>query len=139
MPGTALLANKVLQSGAQRLQAEESPAFLRTEAFKGVVYRLNDFVLGPVRLTKRLTSLGAPHVYTASRIDRSHDGADSVRIEIGNLRIACRRLILAAGSGNEAQLQRLGFSVAMQRRSLHQVVVRHPATGSAFGLFLAIA
>ena len=134
-PLSALLASKVLQSGAQRLRAEEFPAFLRTEAFKGVVYRLNDFVLDPVRLTERLASLGAPHLYTASRIDRIHDGADSARIEIGNLRIACRRLILAAGAGNEALLQRLGLPVAMQRRSLHQVVVRHPAAGAAFGPF----
>ena len=134
-PLSALLASKVLQSGAQRLQAEEFPAFLRAEAFKGVVYRLNDFVLDPVRLTERLASLGAPHLYRASQIDRIHDGADSARIEIGNLRIACRRLILAAGAGNEALLQRLGLPVAMQRRPLQQVVVRHPAAGPAFGPF----
>ena len=109
-PLSALLASKVLQSGAQRLQTEAFPAFLRAEAFKGVVYRLNDFVLDPVRLTERLASLGAPHLYTASQIDRIHDGADSARIEIGNLRIACRRLILAAGAGNEALLKRLGPS-----------------------------
>lgn len=89
MPGTALLASKVLQSGA--------------------------------------------HLYTASRIDRIHDGADSARIEIGNLRIACRRLILAAGSGNEALFQRLGLPVAMQGRAVHQVVVRHPAAGCRLG------
>lgn len=132
-PISAFLASKALQSGAQRLRAEEYPEFLRSEAFKGIVYRLNDFVLDPVRLTERLASLGAPHLYTASRIDRIHDGADAVRIEIGNLRIACRRLILAAGAGNEALLKRLGLPVAMQRRSLHQVVVRHPAAGPFFG------
>ncbi|MDE0272749.1 MAG: FAD-dependent oxidoreductase [Gammaproteobacteria bacterium] len=132
-PLSAFLASKVLQSGAQRLRPEEYPELLRSEAFKGIVYRLNDFVLDPVRLTERLASLGAPHLYTASRIDRIHDGADSARIEIGNLRIACRRLILAAGAGNEALLKRLGLPVAMQRRSLHQVVVRHPAAGPFFG------
>ena len=131
-PLSAFLASKVLQSGAQRLRPEEYPELLRSEAFKGIVYRLNDFVLDPVRLTERLASLGAPHLYTASRIDRIHDGADSARIEIGNLRIACRRLILAAGAGNEALLKRLGLPVAMQRRSLHQVVVRHPALGPFF-------
>ncbi|MCY3794460.1 MAG: FAD-dependent oxidoreductase [Gammaproteobacteria bacterium] len=132
-PLSAFLASKALQSGARRLRPEEYPEFLRSEAFKGIVYRLNDFVLDPVRLIERLASLGAPHLYTASRIDRIHDGADTARIEIGNLRIACRRLILAAGAGNEALLKRLGLPVAMQRRSLHQVVVRHPALGPFFG------
>ena len=132
-PLSAFLASKALRSGAQRLGAEEYPALLRTEAFEGIVYRLNDFVLDPVRLTERLASLGAPHLYAAAGIDRIHDGADSARIEIGNLRIACRRLILAAGAGNEALLKRLGLPVAMQRRALHQVVVRHPAASPFFG------
>ena len=132
-PLAALLASQLLRGRAQRLRAEAFPPFLCSEVFNGIVYRLNDFVLDPRHLTERLARLGAPHLYTASRFDRIHDGADSARIEIGNLRIACRRLILAAGAGNEALLKRLGLPVAMQRRSLHQVVVRHPALGPFFG------
>ena len=132
-PLPAFFASEALQGAAQRLRAEEYPAFLRSDGFNGIVYRLNDLVLDPVRLTERLAGLGAPHAYTASRIDRIHDGADAARIEIGNLRIACRRLILAAGAGNEALLKRLGLPVAMQRRSLHQVVVRHPDAAPFFG------
>ncbi len=132
-PLPAFFASDALHSAAQRLRAEEHPEFLRSNAFKGIVYRLNDFVLDPMRLMERLASVGAPHAYTASRIDRIHDGADAARIEIGNLRIACRRLILAAGAGNEALLKRLGLPVAMQRRSLHQVVVRHPDATPFFG------
>jgi len=132
-PLPAFFASEALHSAAQRLQPPEHPEFLRSNAFKGIVYRLNDFVLDPVRLTERLASLGAPHAYTASGIDRIHDGADAARIEIGNLRIACRRLILAAGAGNEALLKRLGLPVAMQRRALHQVVVRHPDAAPFFG------
>ena len=133
----AFFASRLLRGRAQRLQAEEFPSFLRPNAFNGIVYRLNDFVLDPQHLTERLASLGAPHLHTVRRLDRIEARADGARIETGSLSIACRRLILAAGVGNEALLKRLGIPVAMQRRPLHQVVVRHPhpAANPAFGPF----
>ena len=134
-PLATLLASKLLRGRAQRLREEQFPPFLRPEVFTGIVYRLNDFVLDPRHLIERLASLGAPHLYAAPRLDRVEVGTGGAHIEIGNLSIACRRLILAAGAGNEALLKRLGIPVAMQRRPLHQVVVRHPAAGPAFGPF----
>ena len=132
-PLATLLASKLLRGRAQRLRAEEFPPFLCSEVFNGVVYRLDDFVLDPRHLTERLARLGAPHLYTASKLDRIETNADGARIEIGHLSIACRRLILAAGAGNEALLKHLRIPVAMQRRPLHQVVMRHPDAGPFFG------
>ena len=134
-PLAAFLASKLLRSRAQRLRADEFPPFLNPEAFTGIVYRLSDFVLDPRHLTERLASLGGPRLYAVPKLDRIEVHADGARIEIGDLRIACRRLILAAGAGNEALLKRIGLPVAMQRRPLHQVVVRHPGADPAFGPF----
>ena len=58
-PLTTLLASKLLRGRAQRLRTEEFPPFLCPEAFSGIVYRLNDFVLDPRQLTDRLARLGA--------------------------------------------------------------------------------
>ena len=128
-PLATLLASKLLRGRAQRLRTEEFPRFLCPETFSGIVYRLNDFVLDPRQLTERLARLGAPHLYAASRLERIEADADGGRLEIGNLKIAFQRLILAAGAGNEALLKRLDIPIAMQRRPLHQVVARHPAAG----------
>ena len=132
-PLATLLASKLLRGRAQRLRTEEFPRFLCPETFSGIVYRLNDFVLDPRQLTEHLARLGAPHLYAASQPERIETDADGARLKIGNLRIACRRLILAAGAGNEALLKRLDIPIAMQRRPLHQVVARHPAAGPFFG------
>ena len=132
-PLATLLASKLLRGRAKRLRAEAFPPFLCPRVFSGIVYRLEDFVLGSRQLTERLARLGAPHLYAASKLDRVEANAEGAQIEIGNLSIACRRLILAAGAGNEALLKRLGLPVAMQRRPLHQVVVRHPHAGPFFG------
>ena len=133
-PLAAFLASKLLHGRALPLQAQDFPPFLPPDYFRGKVYRLDDFVLDPRQLTERLARLGAPHLYVAAQLERIETDADGARLEIGNLRIVCRRLILAAGAGNEALSKRLGIPVAMQRRPLHQVVVRHPVA-PAFGPF----
>ena len=52
----------------------------------------------------------------------------------GILTLAANRLILAAGAGNEALLRGLGIEgIAMQRRPLHQVVVRRERLPPLFG------
>ena len=133
-PLAAFLASKLLHGRALPLQAQDFPPFLPPDDFRGKVYRLDDFVLDPLSLTQRLAHLAAPHLYSVLQLDGITVGGNGVRIEIGNLSVTCRRLILAAGAGNEALLKRLGIPVAMQRRPLHQVVVHHP-TAPAFGPF----
>ena len=73
--------------------------------------------------------------------------SDGVRIELtkpghagegaatgGIPALAANRLILAAGAGNEALLRGLGIEgIAMQRRPLHQVVVRRDCLPPLFG------
>ena len=59
---------------------------------------------------------------------------DVVRIELDHEVLVASRLILAAGAGNEALLRGLGISgISMQRRPLHQVIVRRAGLPPLFG------
>lgn len=129
----AFLATKLVQGRVRRLRPQQSPPFLPAGVFRGAVHRLDDFVLDPRGLVKRLAELGAPHIYQVgqqAKIELQQDGAV---IHLGGHRLVCSRLILAAGAGNEALLRRLRIPLAMQRRPLHQVVVRGPGLGPFFG------
>ena len=132
---TAFLANKLLKERACRLRAQEFPAFLPAAAFKdrGAVYRLDEFVLDSRSLVERLAALGAPHIHQMEPHTRIRLQQNHASIDLSDNRVVCNRLILAAGAGNEALLQRLRIPLAMQRRPLHQVVVRKPGIGPFFG------
>ncbi len=65
------------------------------------------------------------------------NGGDGVRIRLGDHELLANRLILAAGAGNEALMKGLEISnIPMQRRPLHQVIVRHPELPRLFGHWL---
>lgn len=132
---TAFLAGKLLQGRARRLRPQEFPAFLPASAFtdRGVVYRLDDFVLDPRDLVDRLAALGTPQIHYIKPQTRIKVGQHQVSIDLGDDLLVCKRLILAAGAGNENLLRRLRIPVEMQRRPLHQVVVRSPSIGPFFG------
>ena len=132
---TAFLAGKLLQGRARRLRPQEFPAFLPASAFRdeGVVYRLDDFVLDPRDLVDRLAALGTPQIHYIKPQTRIKVGQHQVNIDLGDDLLVCKRLILAAGAGNENLLRRLRIPVEMQRRPLHQVVVRSPSIGPFFG------
>lgn len=80
---TAFLAGKLLQGRARRLRPQEFPAFLPASAFtdKGVVYRLDDFVLDPRDLVDRLAALGAPQIHYIKPQTRIKVGQHQVSIE----------------------------------------------------------
>ena len=132
---TAFLAGKLLQGRARRLRPQEFPAFLPASAFtdRGVVYRLDDFVLDPRDLVDRLAALGTPQIHYMKPQTKIKMGQHQVSIDLGDDLLVCKRLILAAGAGNENLLRRLRIPVEMQRRPLHQVVVRSPGIGPFFG------
>ena len=131
----AFFASKLLHGRVCRLRPQEFPPFLPASAFKdrGAVHRLDDFVLEPRRLVERLAALGAPHVRQIAPDASIALRQDHASIDLGSAKLVCNRLILAAGAGNEALLQRLRIPVAMQRRPLHQVLVRSPRIGPFFG------
>ena len=130
---TAFFTSRLLRGRIEKLGREEFPPLLKHQSFNGLVYRVEDFVLDPHRLIKHLASLSKPRIYQAHQPIRMQTQQQGASIETGGVKVACKRLILAAGAGNEALLKQLRIPVAMQLRPLHQVVVRHPGVGPFFG------
>ncbi len=126
-------ASKALRGRIRRLTPPEFPCFLAKRAVRELVYEIDDFVLDPVSLVRRLAELGAPHIYQAPRNPVLALRDQEAIIEVGVVRISCGHLILAAGQGNEDLLRHLNMLSPMQRRPLHQVVLRHPDAGPFFG------
>ena len=134
---TAFLASKALRGRVERLDRRDFPEAVRDDAFRGPVYRLEDFVLDTRALITRLGALASGSIYRHSMTPDACTLDRAVRIRLGDNRLSANRLILAAGAGNEALLEGLGLSrVSMQRRPLHQVITRHPDLPPLFGHWL---
>ena len=123
----AFFASKALHSRVELLDRHDHPEALRDDAFRGPVYRLEDFVLDTSALVERLATLGSGNIYRHSMTADACTLDGDVQMRLADCNLSANRLILAAGAGNDALLDGLGLSgIAMQRRPLHQVVVRHP-------------
>ena len=131
----AFFAAKGLRGRIEKLPRQAHPAALQADEFQGWVYRANDLALDASALVARLAALGAGHIYRCALQSSACALGDEVRLTLGPASVlAARRLILAAGDGNQALLDGLGIDgIAMQRRPLHQAVVRHPNLPPLFG------
>ena len=140
MPGrlAAFLASKALRGRVERLDRRDYPEALRHPAFRGPVYRLEDFVLDTAALVERLGALAPGNIYRHALTPDACTLNGDVRVRLTDCTLVAKRLILAAGAGNDALLDGLGLSgIAMQRRPLHQVMVRHPDLPPLYGHWLA--
>ncbi|MEN8170429.1 MAG: FAD-dependent oxidoreductase [Pseudomonadota bacterium] len=120
-------ASKLMRSRTRSLEGEARPELFRDPMFKGQVYRLDEPVLDTASL---IETLAAPYRNFIFRADGLKlDPANPTRIELSEGRvIEAQRLVLSAGAGNEALLQRLGREAPkMQRRPLQMVMLRGKA------------
>ncbi len=119
-------ASKLMRSRTRALDEADYPRLFRNPAFAGQVYQLNEPVLDVASL---LRALAEPRqdVLLHSRGDlRLEAGAPCV-VELSEpaLTIHARRLVLTAGKGNAALLEKLGRrEPQMQLRPLQMVAVR---------------
>ena len=134
----AFFASKALRGRVQQLDGRDFPEALRNDSFRGPVYRLEDFVLDTPALVERLATLASGCIYRHSLTADACTLDGNVQMRLADCTLSANRLILAAGDGNEALLEGLGLAgIAMQRRPLHQVTVRHPHLPPLFGHWLA--
>jgi glycerol-3-phosphate dehydrogenase len=129
-------ASKAIRTEVARVAREEyPPAFV--PAPKSVhVYRVDEPVLDPRSLLERLGELSTGAIVHAPEIsiaDAGREGAtvvlrrsESAGGELNETRLRARRLIFAAGAGNEELLAGAptGAAPMMQRRRLHMIMVR---------------
>ena len=126
---TGFFASRALRGRIERLDRPDYPEGL--QAFDGVVYGLQDFVIDTRALLERLVQPVQDRVFRLSVTGEHLNGsADGWSLDVpGAARpIVASRLLLCAGAGNGPLIDALGIKEPrMQLRPLHQVLVRHPA------------
>ncbi len=124
---SSFFASKALRGRVEKITNSHGPKVFQDPAFRGQLYRLVDLVLDAPSLARTLRDHHCEAIFSvdweqASLISQG----GQARLELPSATIHPRRLILTAGAGNEALLQRLGADTpAMQRRPLQQVLVKH--------------
>lgn len=120
---TAFFGSRSLRGRISPLDAGNLPEPFDHPAFRGNVYRLQDIVLDAASLLTALFDHVRDYVFkaTASLVD--DESGRHIELEDGT-RIVAGNYVLAAGAGNEALIGENNPSCAMQRRPLHQVMVR---------------
>jgi glycerol-3-phosphate dehydrogenase len=122
------LASKLVRGRVRRLDRVEYPRPFADSKFRGVVYELDELVIDTPALLGRLAD--AQRAFTVrgdvgtGQLMRGNGGSlDAIRL--ANCEITAAHFVLAAGAGNEALIDALKIrDVAMQRRPLHQLIVR---------------
>lgn len=123
----SFFASKMLRGRVDKLREADYPMPFQNSQFRGQVYRLVDLVMDMPSLVQ---TLAEQHREAIFNIDWqvaqlvSEDG--QAKISLPGLEVKAQRVILTAGTGNEALLSELGSEKpAMQRRPLQQVLVKH--------------
>lgn len=125
-------AGKLMRSRMAFVDAVDRPPLFQVPEFNGNLYRLDEPVLDVPSLMAELVRQVGDACFKVESEQLQLDSADPCRVSInapdGNLlEIQAKRLVLAAGAGNEALLQALGRDrPEMQRRPLHLILARGP-------------
>lgn len=138
---TTFFASRLITGQVEPVEGDARPAPFRDTAFAGSVYQLSDLVIDVPSLVQKLA---APHKSCIYKIspqschletdDRHNTTAVFITAAgIEPLRIHPRKVIMAGGQGNRGLLDDLGLrEPAMERRSVHMVLVKHPALPPVF-------
>lgn len=128
---TAFFGSKSLRGRIERVTREKYPPIF-ADGFKGSLYKLQDIVLDTSSLIDTLQQSQAPYIFKADATLATDEPMPVLHLQDGT-RLQARYCILAAGAGNEAILARAGIDrIAMQRRPLHQVMVKSSSLPSLY-------
>lgn len=121
-------ASKLMRSRTESLKQDDYPEAFKNPKFKGQLYQLDEPVLDTASLVTELAKSHKEHIF--------HIDADQLQFEyiegekVWHLKSAdqifiCRAVVITAGEGTKAILQKMGHNEPkMQRRPLHMVVGR---------------
>lgn len=124
---TSFFASKLLRGRVDKLREADYPMPFQNSLFRGQVYRLVDLVMDMPSLVQTLAEQHREAIFKIdwqlAQLVRENGQA---KLNLPGLEVKAQRLILTAGTGNEALLAKLGSDKpAMQRRPLQQVLVKH--------------
>lgn len=126
----AFLGSKALETRAGRIPRDEFPAPFDHPDYGGNLFQLDEMALDPISIVEGLAR-GVAEVSGLGELE--WDGNGGARV--GGARIQAKRWVLAAGAGNESLTRAAGIAeVPMQRRPLHQVVIRSESLPPMFSV-----
>lgn len=116
--------SRLMRGRAASLPKREWPEALSPDGYRGSVFKIDEPVLDPVSVVKRLLAPIEDNVFEAKcEVVGTGGRVECLRTEAAEIR--ADHYVFAAGAGNEALLQSVGIdSPGMQRRPLHQLIVR---------------
>ncbi len=124
-------ASRMMRSRVAPLAAKDYPAVFHHPDFRGQVYRLEEPVLDTASLVQALAEPYRDAIWrgTVTQAESVKQGMEGWMLTIDDagrqIRVATRKVVLAAGKGNAALLQLLGRDAPqMQTRPLKMVMVR---------------
>lgn len=131
----ARLASHLLNGRTERLPTTALPPPLDDGGSVGAVYRLSEPVVDTCSVVAALDRACSGRIFaidwrTAGFIRDDAGTVLGIEARVGDRRFEFRagRTVLCAGTGNEELLAQLGAArPRMQRRALHQVLVKHPS------------
>lgn len=125
---TSFFASKAVRGRVDAVKGDQLPPALQNPAFKGKVYRLAELVVDVPSLVQRLGELADGSLLAAEHIEPLTENGRPVGLLVDGREIRAQRIVLSAGTGNEALLSALGIKQpAMQRRPLHMVMAKGAA------------
>ncbi len=137
---TGFLSSKALHGRVRRLHQPEFPPPFDDRGFRGVVYELDELVIDTPSLLRRLADSQRTYVLRADVTAQQlvcHRQGTLGSIQLQRSEIVASHFVFAAGAGNEALIDALphgsALSPRMQRRPLHQLILRHTNLPPLYG------
>jgi glycine/D-amino acid oxidase-like deaminating enzyme len=131
---TTFFASRATRGRMDAVAKADRPPVFQDKRFNGTLYRLQEIVVDVPSVISALANNYREAIFKIDWQDAKFiqanigGGVDALQIEEDGklLTIRSQRLIFSAGEGNEALLQQLSIKrPEMQRRPLHQVLVKH--------------
>lgn len=126
---TAFLGSKLVSSKVAAVSDTDTPAFFR-DHLNGPLYRLHDIVFDVPALLNTLGERQRQFIYrTDYRCEQNADGSISKLHLPGGMELSARHFVCTAGEGAADLIGAMKpVNVAMQRRPLQMVFVKHSIT-----------
>lgn len=130
---TSFFASKLTRGRVETVRGNERHPAFQNPDFHGNLYRLVDMVLDVPSVLETLARRAPGRIYHADASPygferRADGGIEALTFGAAGeaVRLRAQRYVFSAGAGNEALLRQLDCAApAMQRRPLHQALVKH--------------
>lgn len=125
---TSFFASKAMRGRVDQVKGQQLPPALQHNDFKGRVYRLAELVLDVPSLLARLAELAGDSLLQAHSTTPYYADGKLVGVQADAYQINAQRVVICAGSGNQALLEAFALRKPEQQlRPLHMVVAKGPA------------